>query len=104
VFSKKKLQTIENKGSKCEKLRQERKRGCKLLKRWDLPPAKAASALSALTRRGLDTRMLEGDTPGVLYGCEYKGVAGEGFCKFLKTKARQKRKGCAWVRKGWFGG
>jgi hypothetical protein len=72
--------------------------------KMDLPPAKAASAVSALTRGGLDTRMLEGDTPRVLYGCEYKGVAGEGFCKFLKTKARQKRKGCAWVRKGWFGG
>ena len=26
-------------------------------------------------------------TPGVLYGCETKGVAGRGICKNMKTRA-----------------
>ena len=30
-----------------------------------------------------------GDTPGVLYGCETKGVAGRGICKLKKTKDAQ---------------
>jgi hypothetical protein len=30
----------------------------------------------------------EGDTPGVLYGCENKGVARKGFCKVMKRKGR----------------
>src|SRR5216684_1481491 len=29
-----------------------------------------------------------GDTPGVLYGCEKKGFARRGICKYLKTKDR----------------
>jgi len=29
------------------------------------------------------------DTPGVLYGCESKGFAGKGICKYMKIK------GCA---------
>jgi hypothetical protein len=29
--------------------------------------------------------------PGVLYGCETKGVGGKGICKSMKTKARQNR-------------
>src|SRR5258707_14579773 len=28
------------------------------------------------------------DTPGVLYGCEKKGFARRGICKYLKTKDR----------------
>jgi len=28
----------------------------------------------------------EGGPPGVLYGCENKGVARRGVCKWLKTK------------------
>jgi hypothetical protein len=31
-----------------------------------------------------------GDTPGVLYGCENKGVAGKGIRKVVKTKGRGK--------------
>ena len=30
-----------------------------------------------------------GDTPGVLYGCEYKGFAGGGICKSLKRKGER---------------
>jgi hypothetical protein len=26
-----------------------------------------------------------GDTPGVLYGCEKKGVVRRGICKYMKT-------------------
>ena len=29
---------------------------------------------------------VEGDTPGVLYGCANKGVAEKRICKFMKTK------------------
>jgi hypothetical protein len=35
--------------------------------------------------------MLEGDTPGVLYGCEYKGVAEIGICKVMKIKGDKNR-------------
>ena len=35
--------------------------------------------------------MLEGDTPGVLYGCEYKGFAGIGICKVMKIKGDKNR-------------
>ena len=31
-----------------------------------------------------------GTPPGVLYGCENKGVAGKGICKSMKTKGKQK--------------
>ena len=31
-----------------------------------------------------------GDTPGVLYGCENKGVAGKGIRKNMKTKGEWK--------------
>ena len=30
----------------------------------------------------------DGDTPGVLYGCENKGVVGEGVCKIMKIKGK----------------
>jgi hypothetical protein len=33
----------------------------------------------------------EGDTPGVLYGCENTGVAGKGICKVMKTKGDKNR-------------
>ena len=35
--------------------------------------------------------MLEGDTPGVLYGCEYKAFAGIGICKVMKIKGDKNR-------------
>jgi hypothetical protein len=31
-------------------------------------------------------RSQRGDTPGVLYGCENKGIAGKGICKNMKTR------------------
>jgi hypothetical protein len=37
-------------------------------------------------RKFLEER-LEGDTPGVLYGCERKGFAEKGICKNMKTRA-----------------
>jgi hypothetical protein len=35
--------------------------------------------------------MPEGDTPGVSYGCEYKGFAGIWICKVMKTKGDKNR-------------
>ena len=49
----------------------------KLLKERDLPQGHRDTEAEEI---------LMGDTPRDLYGCEYKGVAGEGICKFLKKK------------------
>ena len=54
----------------------------KLLKERDLPQGHRDTEAEEI---------LMGDTPGDLYGCEYKGVAGEGICKFLKTKGDKNR-------------
>ena len=54
----------------------------KLLKEHDLPQGHRDTEAEEI---------LMGDTPGDLYGCEYKGVAGEGICKFLKTKGDKNR-------------
>jgi hypothetical protein len=84
VFCKKSPQAIENKGKRSGKERKEKQRVAKLLKIWDLPERHRNIEVAKPW-----TETLEGDTPGVLYGCENKRVAGIGICIVVKTKGRQ---------------
>jgi hypothetical protein len=89
VFSQKSVQVIENKEKECEKERKEISRGGKLLKTGNLPPRPGRGRQEHRGHRdgeGIDGECRRGDTPGVLYGCENKGVAGKGICKVMKTK------------------
>ena len=57
-------------------------------------PAPAGKPQRSRGRGGGENRgwaMLDGDTPGVLYGCEYKGFAGIGICKVMKIKGDKNR-------------
>jgi hypothetical protein len=89
VFSEKRLQTIENKGSECAKESKEKKEAASCGKDGlCLPHGKQATETPR--RRTLGTGRLEGDTPGVLHGCESKGVAARAVCKIVKTKGEEK--------------
>ena len=84
VFWQKRLQALENKGSECRK---ERKKTTKRLQ---------GSENTGFATEDRDAELRIGSvhphTPGVLYGCERKGVAGKGICKSMKTKGRQNRR------------
>jgi hypothetical protein len=82
---KKRLQLVENKGKGCRKECEERQRGCNRLRAKELKKKRntGGTEVGAL-------RPTEGTLPGVLYGCETKGVARQGICKYVKTKDRQK--------------
>ena len=61
-------------------------------------PAPAGKPQRSRGRGGGENRgwaMLDGDTPGVLYGCADKGVAGKGVCNVVKRKDARK-----WVVSG----
>src|SRR5260370_27766116 len=84
AFWQKRLQALENKGSECRK---ERKKTTKR-RQTDENMGFATEDRDAELRIG----SVHPHTPGVLYGCERKGVAGKGICKRMKTKGRQNRR------------
>src|SRR5258706_12890941 len=62
VFLQKSAQTVENKGSECEKESKEKPRGGKLLKRWSLAKQRRKSAVEC--GAAVKTRLLEATTRG----------------------------------------
>jgi hypothetical protein len=86
----KRLQAIENKGNECRKERKERRK-----RRQEYENNGFATEAQSTRRQEFLIGSGEGDTPGILHGCEKKGVAEKGICKSMKTKGRGKNVGSA---------